>query len=148
MIEKQPESFSDIVDRAVGELRSSPVPPGPPPELLNVLLQAARENDGAVQGVRLGPLSLWERVRVRPPAPLPKGEGSFRRSAGDHSSHISFPFPNHMEVDHAFPCFSRYGCGHFRSCHYRSRLVVPRRRRDAGLRRLPQADPGSQDGQI
>ena len=49
MIEKKPDSLSDIVDRAVGELRSSPVPPELPPELLNALLQAAKENTGAVQ---------------------------------------------------------------------------------------------------
>ena len=49
MIEKKPESFSDIVDRATEELRSLPVPPGPPPELLEVLLQAAKENVGCVQ---------------------------------------------------------------------------------------------------
>ena len=42
MIEKKPESFSDIVDRAAAELRSMPVPPGPPPELLEALLQAAK----------------------------------------------------------------------------------------------------------
>ena len=49
MIEKKPDSFSDIVDRAMGELRSSPVPPELPPELLDALLQAAKENTGAVQ---------------------------------------------------------------------------------------------------
>jgi outer membrane lipoprotein-sorting protein len=49
MIEKEPESPSDIVDRAMGELRSSPVPPELPHELLNALLQAARENEGVVQ---------------------------------------------------------------------------------------------------
>jgi outer membrane lipoprotein-sorting protein len=49
MIEKEPDSFSDIVDRAMGELRSSPVPPELPPELLDALLQAAKENTGAVQ---------------------------------------------------------------------------------------------------
>ena len=49
MIEKKPESFSDIVDRAVEELRSSPVPPELPPELLEALLQAAKENEGAMQ---------------------------------------------------------------------------------------------------
>jgi hypothetical protein len=41
MTEKKPESFSDIVDRAAEELRSMPVPPGPPPELLEALLKAA-----------------------------------------------------------------------------------------------------------
>ena len=45
MIDKQPESFSDIVDRAAEELRSMPVPPGPPPELLEALLQAASVSD-------------------------------------------------------------------------------------------------------
>ena len=40
------------------------------------------------------------------------------------------------------------GCGHFCSRRWWSRLLVPRRRRGAGLRRLPQADPGSEDGQI
>jgi outer membrane lipoprotein-sorting protein len=50
MIEKKPESFSDIVDRATEELRSTPVPPGPPPELLEVLLQAARDNIDCVSG--------------------------------------------------------------------------------------------------
>jgi outer membrane lipoprotein-sorting protein len=49
MIEKKPDSFSDIVDRAVEELRLTPVPPGPPPELLEALLQAAKENEGAAQ---------------------------------------------------------------------------------------------------
>jgi hypothetical protein len=49
MTDKKPESFSDIVDRAAGELRSMPVPPGPPPELLNALLQAADDNVGCVQ---------------------------------------------------------------------------------------------------
>ncbi len=49
MIEKRPEAFSDIVDRAMGELRSSPVPLELPSELLDALLQAARENTGAVQ---------------------------------------------------------------------------------------------------
>ena len=49
MIEKEPESFSDIVDRVMGELRSSPVPPELPPKLLDALLQAAKENAGAVQ---------------------------------------------------------------------------------------------------
>ena len=49
MIEKKPDSFSDIVDRAMGELRSSPVPPELPPELLDALLQAAKEGTGAVQ---------------------------------------------------------------------------------------------------
>ena len=49
MTEKKPETFSDIVDRAMGELRSSPVPPELPPELLNALLQAAKANTGAVQ---------------------------------------------------------------------------------------------------
>jgi outer membrane lipoprotein-sorting protein len=49
MIEKKPDSFSDIVDRAMGELRSSPVPPELPPELLSALLQAAKEHTGAVQ---------------------------------------------------------------------------------------------------
>ncbi len=49
MIEKKPDLFSDIVDRAMGELRSSPVPLELPPELLNALLQAAKENTGAVQ---------------------------------------------------------------------------------------------------
>ena len=43
MIEKKTES-SDIVDRAMDELRSSSVPPEMPPELLEALLQAAREN--------------------------------------------------------------------------------------------------------
>jgi hypothetical protein len=46
MIEKEPESSSDIVDRAMGELRSSPVSSDLPPELLEVLLRAARENAG------------------------------------------------------------------------------------------------------
>jgi outer membrane lipoprotein-sorting protein len=41
MIEKKPDSFPDIVDRAVNELRAMPAPPGPPVELLAVLLQAA-----------------------------------------------------------------------------------------------------------
>jgi hypothetical protein len=49
MIEKKPESFSDIVDRAAAELRSIPIPPGPPPELLEALLQAAKVNVGCVQ---------------------------------------------------------------------------------------------------
>lgn len=49
MIEQKPESSSDIVDRAMGELRLSPVPPGPPPELLDALLQAAKENTGTLQ---------------------------------------------------------------------------------------------------
>jgi hypothetical protein len=84
MIEKEPDSTSDVVDCAMGELRSSPVPPGLPPELLEVLLQAARERDATAQRAERRPLSLWERVRVRadrekgmpsPPAPLPKGEG-------------------------------------------------------------------------
>jgi outer membrane lipoprotein-sorting protein len=48
MNEKEPESISDIVDRAVGEIRSSVVPPELPPELLDALLQAARANEGAV----------------------------------------------------------------------------------------------------
>jgi outer membrane lipoprotein-sorting protein len=49
MIEKKPESFSDIVDRAAAELRAMPVPPGPPPELLEALLQAANVNVGCVK---------------------------------------------------------------------------------------------------
>ena len=49
MNENKPESFSDIVDRAAAELRSTPVPPGPPPELLEALLKAAGENAGCVQ---------------------------------------------------------------------------------------------------
>lgn len=48
MIEKKPDSFSDIVDRAMGELRGSPVPPGPPPQLLDTLLHAAKSNTGTV----------------------------------------------------------------------------------------------------
>jgi outer membrane lipoprotein-sorting protein len=47
MSEREPESSSDIVDRAMGELRSSPVPSELPPELLDVLFQAAREDAGA-----------------------------------------------------------------------------------------------------
>ena len=59
-------------------LGQAPVLPGPPPDAVARVLQAAEE----VPGTR--PLSLWERVRVRafgektppsPPAPLPKGEG-------------------------------------------------------------------------
>jgi outer membrane lipoprotein-sorting protein len=42
MIEKPEPSF-DIVDRAAAELRSLPVPPGPPPELLDSLLRMAKE---------------------------------------------------------------------------------------------------------
>lgn len=49
MIEKNPNSFSDIVDRAMEELRLTLVPPGPPPELLEALLQAAKANEGAMQ---------------------------------------------------------------------------------------------------
>jgi outer membrane lipoprotein-sorting protein len=49
MIEKNPDSFSDIVDRAAAELRSTPVPPGPPPKLLEALLQAAKESEGPLQ---------------------------------------------------------------------------------------------------
>ncbi|MGD0381983.1 MAG: hypothetical protein ABSA77_00585 [Thermoguttaceae bacterium] len=49
MIDKKPESFSDIVDRAAEELRSMPVPPGPPPKLLDALLQAAKVNVACVQ---------------------------------------------------------------------------------------------------
>src|SRR3972149_3723198 len=53
MIDKKPESFSDIVDRATEDLRATPVPPGPPPELLEALLQAASapeaSNVGCVQ---------------------------------------------------------------------------------------------------
>jgi outer membrane lipoprotein-sorting protein len=49
MIEKEPESPSDIVDCAMGELRSSPVPSELPPELLDVLLRAARANAGTTQ---------------------------------------------------------------------------------------------------
>jgi outer membrane lipoprotein-sorting protein len=45
MIEKRPESIPDIVDRAVGELRSSSSPPEMPPELLEALLQAAKASD-------------------------------------------------------------------------------------------------------
>jgi outer membrane lipoprotein-sorting protein len=44
MIEKKPGSFSDIVDRAAAELRLTPVPPGPPPELLESLRRAAQDN--------------------------------------------------------------------------------------------------------
>ena len=49
MIDKKPESFSDIVDRATEELRSMPVPPGPPPDLLEVLLRTANINVGSEQ---------------------------------------------------------------------------------------------------
>lgn len=49
MIDKKPESHSDIVDRAAEELRAMPVPPGPPPELLEALFQAAKVNVGCVQ---------------------------------------------------------------------------------------------------
>jgi outer membrane lipoprotein-sorting protein len=49
MTDNKPELFSDIVDRAADELRSRPVPPGPPPELLEALLQAANKNLGCVQ---------------------------------------------------------------------------------------------------
>src|SRR3974390_464035 len=49
MTETKPNSFSDIVDRAAAELRSTPVPPGPPPELLEALLHAAdAETGGAI----------------------------------------------------------------------------------------------------
>lgn len=44
MIEKESESFSDIVDCAMGELRSSSPSPEMPPKLFNALLQAAKEN--------------------------------------------------------------------------------------------------------
>jgi outer membrane lipoprotein-sorting protein len=49
MIEKKPDSFSDIVDRAAAELQSMLVPPGPPPELLEALLKAASANAGGVK---------------------------------------------------------------------------------------------------
>ena len=69
---------------------------------------------------------------------------SVARGGGDDSSHATYPFTNHMEVDYAFPGFPRCDSGHFRSRRYRSRLVVPRRRHNAGLRRLRQADPRSE----
>ena len=52
------------------------------------------------------------------------------QAGGDDSARATYPFPRHMEVDHAFPSFPRCGGGHFRSGHHRSCLVVPRRRRD------------------
>jgi hypothetical protein len=49
MIEPEPESSSNIVDRAVSELRSSAAPPDLPSELFAALLQTARGTEGAVQ---------------------------------------------------------------------------------------------------
>ena len=106
MIEKKPDSFSDIVDRAMGELRSSPVPPELPPELLDALLQAAKEGTGAVQ------------LRSRS-----------IRAGRDHSSHVSYALPNQLEVDYAFFSFPHCGGGRFCFRRRRSRLLVPRRRR-------------------
>jgi hypothetical protein len=64
MIEKKPDSFSDIVDRAVAELRSTPVPPGPPPELLDALLQAASVSDKQLSVASYNqPLSQLQKIR-------------------------------------------------------------------------------------
>jgi outer membrane lipoprotein-sorting protein len=64
MIEKNPESFSDIVDRAAEELRAMPVPPGPPPELLDTLLQAASASDRRLPVAPYNqPLSHLQKIR-------------------------------------------------------------------------------------
>jgi outer membrane lipoprotein-sorting protein len=64
MIEKNPESFSDIVDRATEELRAMPVPPGPPPELLDTLLQAASVSDQQLSVASYNqPLSQLQNIR-------------------------------------------------------------------------------------
>jgi outer membrane lipoprotein-sorting protein len=64
MIEKKPESFSDIVDRATEELRSMPVPPGPPPELLETLRQAASACDKQLTVASYNqPLSHLQKIR-------------------------------------------------------------------------------------
>jgi outer membrane lipoprotein-sorting protein len=49
MNEKRPESSSDIVDRALEELRSPLDTPALPPELLSALLQAAKEKKVVMQ---------------------------------------------------------------------------------------------------
>jgi outer membrane lipoprotein-sorting protein len=64
MIDKNPESFSDIVDRAAEELRSMPVPPGPPPELLDTLLKAASVSDKQLSVATYNqPLSQLQKIR-------------------------------------------------------------------------------------
>ena len=64
MIDKQPESYSDIVDRAAAELRSMPVPPGPPPELLDALLQGASASDKQLSAAACNqPLSQLQTLR-------------------------------------------------------------------------------------
>jgi outer membrane lipoprotein-sorting protein len=63
MIDKKPESFSDIVDRATEELRAMPVPPGPP-ELLDTLLKAASASDKQVSVASYNkPLSQLQKIR-------------------------------------------------------------------------------------
>ncbi len=64
MIGNNPESFSDIVDRATEELRSMPVPPDPPPELLETLLQAASVSDKQLSVASYNqPLSRLQQIR-------------------------------------------------------------------------------------
>ena len=136
-------------------------------ELCGALVEARLPADGTATAIvervmsavasepsQLGPLSLWERVRVRansvkdmpsPPAPLRaptegwSGEGSLSDARAEmiHPMLLTRSLDT-LEVDHAFPSFPRCGGGHFRSRHYWSRLVVPRRRRDVCLRRLRQ----------
>jgi outer membrane lipoprotein-sorting protein len=64
MIDKKPESFSDIVDRAAEELQSMPVPPGPPPELLDALLKATSVSDKLLSVASYNlPLSQLQKIR-------------------------------------------------------------------------------------
>ena len=40
------------------------------------------------------------------------------REGGNNSSYVYYPSPRHMEVDRAFPGFSRFGGSRFRSRRY------------------------------
>ena len=125
MIEKKPESFSDIVDRAVGELRSSPVPPELPPELLEALLQAAKENTGAVQCT----VEASAQAEIIRPTFLTRSLTTWRWIMRSPVSRVA-----------AAAIFVLAIAG--------VALWFHGRRHNAGLRRLRQADPRSKDRQV